>query len=396
MLMKRRLLLGALAGLFCLAAAGTVVGDAETGAAKPPIKVGVTVSLTGQYDEFGREQFHGMRMWVDDINIRGGLIGRKVELVYYDDKSDSATSAQLYERLIGEDRVDLLLGPYSSELTIAASRVAERHGIPMVTTGASASEIWSRGLRNVFSVDVPARRYMDPALQFAKQKGLRRVAVMHADTAFAREVIEGVRAQARTYGLEIVFEETYPQSRKDFSGLVQRMQRANPEVVMGGTYFDDAVGFVRAMRAYQLRPEAVILTVGPALKDFGEALGPAAKGIMGVIQWMPSGRLAMARDFTQRYVERYGYAALVHAALGYGAGQVLEAGVRLAGTTETNAVRRQLRELRFRSVLGRYRVDDTGKQLDKKMFMMQWQSGHRNLVWPVVIAENEVIYPLMH
>jgi branched-chain amino acid transport system substrate-binding protein len=394
--MKRGLLLGALAGLFCLAAVSSAAEEAETSVAKPPIKVGVTVSLTGQYDGFGREQFQGMRMWVDDINIRGGLIGRRVELVHYDDKSDPATSAELYERLIGIDRVDLLLGPYSSELTIAASRVAERHGIPMVTTGASASEIWSRGLRNVFSVDVPAHRYMEPALEFTKDKGLRRVAVMYADTAFAREVIDGVRARARAYGFEIVFEESYPQSRKEFSGLVQRMQRSNPEVVMGGTYFDDAVGFVRALRAHRLRPKAVILTVGPALKDFGEALGTDAKGIMGVIQWMPSGRLAMARDFTYRYVERYGYAALVHAALGYGAGQVLEAAVRLADTTDRNAVREQLRELRFRSVLGRYRVDDTGKQLDKSMFMMQWQSGHRNLVWPVLIAESDVVYPLRY
>jgi branched-chain amino acid transport system substrate-binding protein len=389
-------MLGVLAGLLC-PVAFTVVADTETDVVKPPIKVGVTVSLTGQYDEFGREQFQGMRMWVDEVNIRGGLIGRKVELIHYDDKSDPATSAELYERLIGIDRVDLLLGPYSSELTIAASRVAERHGMPMVTTGASASEIWSRGLRNVFGVDVPAHRYMEPALEFIKDKGLRRVAMIHADTAFAREVIDGIRAQARAYGLEIVFEESYPQSRKEFSSLVQRMQRSNPEVVMGGTYFDDAVGFVRALRAHrQLRPKAVILTVGPALKDFGVALGSDAKGIMGVIQWMPSGRLAMARDFTHRYLQKYGYAALVHAALGYGAGQVLEAAVRLADTVDRNAVREQLRELRFRSVLGRYRVDETGKQLDKAMFMMQWQSGHRNLVWPVLIAESDVIYPLSY
>ncbi len=391
--MHRRVSLKIMAGLLYFLAAMGVVAAQET-AQRPPIKVGVTVSLTGQYEEFGRELLNGIEMWRDDVNVRGALLGRKVQIVYYDDKSDAKTSAELYLKLIREDRVDLLLGPYSTELTIAASSATEPYGIPMVTTGGAGSRIWSRGLRNVFGVDMPAINYMTPALELIEQKGLKRVALIHADTAFSLEVTSGVRGQAGRLGFNVVFDERYPQSQRNFSSLVQRLRATNPDIVIGGTYLDDAIGFVRAARAQGLRPKAIVLTVGPALKDFGRELGVDAEGIMGVVQWMPSAHLARARDFTHRYDERFGYAALVHAALGYGGGQTLEAAVRLAGTANKNEVRKQLREMRFRSILGRYRVDDMGRQLDKAMFMLQWQDGHRLLVWPREIEESPVIFPL--
>ena len=121
-----------------------------------PIRVGATASLTGRFAALGTQQLEGLQMWVHDINARGALLGRKVKLVHYDDKSDPDTSAQLYERLIKDDQVDLLIGPYSSDLTLAASGVAERHNFPMVAAGAPSSAIWSQGYRNVFGIDAPA------------------------------------------------------------------------------------------------------------------------------------------------------------------------------------------------------------------------------------------------
>ena len=100
---------------------------AQNAAAVEPIRVGMTVALTGPYAELGRMQYEGAQMWADDLNERGALLGRRVELVYYDDESDPAKSADLYEKLIMQDGVDLLLGPYSSDITMAASSVAERH-----------------------------------------------------------------------------------------------------------------------------------------------------------------------------------------------------------------------------------------------------------------------------
>ena len=122
--------------------------------AAEPIRVGATASVSGVYAGPGQNQLEGLKMWAHDINARGALLGRKVELVYYDDESDPDTTRRLYQRLINDDMVDLLIGPYSSDLTLVASEVAEQHDFPMVAAGAASSDIWTRGYRNIFQVEI--------------------------------------------------------------------------------------------------------------------------------------------------------------------------------------------------------------------------------------------------
>ena len=361
--------------------------------AAEPIRVGVTASLSGPLAAPGREQLEGIQMWVDDINGRGALLGRKVELVYYDDKSDPATSARLYEKLISQDRVDLLLGPYSSDLTLEASSVAESHDFPMLATGAASTRIWSRGHQNIFGVDAPANTYMDLVLDSAHGAGLKTVALIYVDTEFTGEVAEGVRARAASLGMEIVFDQSYAPGSMNFDAAVQRMRAAAPEMVIGATYLPGSIALIRAAKRYQLSPKALVLTVGPALAEFGEALGADAEGVMGVVSWLRSVRKPQAQDFSFRFKQRYGRDASQYAAYGYGAGQTLEAAVRLAGSLDKDAVRTQLREMIFRSLLGRYRVDETGKQSAKSIYVMQWLDGERRLVLPKDLRERPIQYP---
>jgi branched-chain amino acid transport system substrate-binding protein len=173
------------------------------------------------------------------------------------------------------------------------------------------------------------------------------------------------------------------------------MKAASPDLVIGGTYLDDSVAFVREARQQQFSPRAFAFTVGPALVEFGESLGPDTEGIMGVVSWMRGGSVPMAYDFSFRYKEKYGRNAGVHAAYGYAAGQVLEAGVRLAGSLDKDAIRQQLGEMRFRSILGNYKVDETGSQLAKSTYVMQWQNGFRLLVLPREIRDAPVEYPFI-
>ena len=385
--MKLRFLFIAWVGALCLLGIQAVGNAEET-------KVGMTVSLTGKYAELGKEQYQGVKMWADDLNLRGALLGNKVVLVHYDDESDPETSARLYERLITEDRVDLLLGPYSSELTLPASSVAEKHSFPMLATGASSTKIWSRGFKNIFGVDLPANQYFNDIAAFAINENLERIAIIHADTEFAREVAKGLRNEAARFGLDIVFDQEYNKATNDFSTLVRRMARTNPDAVVGGTYLLDSIAFMRAAKAERLAPKIFAFTVGAGTRDFGDALGPAADGVTGVVQWMRSARIPMAFDFSYRYRWKYGQRPGVHAAIGYGAGQVLEAAVRLAGSLEKDKVREQLRTLKFRSLLGNYRVNETGQQIGKQMYVMQWQDGRRRLVWPENLAERELEFPL--
>lgn len=382
-----------LAALALLCVIGARAVHAEPTDSQAKIRVGVTLSLTGDYAAPGRDELEGIRMWVDDLNARGSLLGRKVELVHYDDKSDPVTSARLYEQLITGDKVDLLLGPYSSGITLEASTVAEKHDFPMLCTGAADSRIWSRGYRNVFGIDVPASSYMDLVIDSASNAGLKTIALLYAGADFTRDVAAGVRAEAASRGMEVVFDEEFPEDGAAFAGYIQRMMRVNPDVVIGGTYLNDSLEIMRQASRFRFAPKAFVFTVGPALAEFGTKLGPAAEGVMGVVAWMPSAHMPRAQDFSYRYKMKFGRDAGVHAAFGYAAGETLEAAVRLAGSLSRDDIRTQLQQMKFRSLLGHYRVDETGKQLGKSIYVMQWQDGERRLVLPKNIREGVIYFP---
>jgi branched-chain amino acid transport system substrate-binding protein len=360
--------------------------------ASDAIKVGFSVSLTGRYAEPGRDQYRGIEMWASDLNNRGALLGRPVELVYYDDASSPDKSARIYQRLIEEDKVDLLIGPYASDTTLAASSVAERFNFPMVAAGAAAEKIWDRGYRNIFGIDNPASDYMDRVVEFAQIQGLKRIALVYAETSFTSEVAEGVRREAARLNMQLVFDEGYDDTT-DLASLTQRMRPTRPDIIIGGTYKKGAYGLLRHVKAAEISPKILAFTVAPALWEFGQTLGADAEGVMGPVVWIRSDRIPMAHDFSFRYKERYGNNAGHHAAYGYAAGQVLEAALRLAGSLDKSKVRRQLSDMTFLSLLGRYKVDETGKQIGNKTHVIQWQDGRRRLVLPERLAEKPLRYP---
>jgi branched-chain amino acid transport system substrate-binding protein len=242
-------------------------------------------------------------------------------------------------------------------------------------------------------VDAPTDTYTDLVINSARKAGLTKIALLYEGADFPRGIAEGVRNQAAKQGMEIVYDEEYTPGTTDFAAIVEGIRLATPDLVIGGTYLSDAIAIVRQAKKSNLSPKAFVFTVGPALPEFGEALGPDADGVMGVVAWMASAHMPMAFDFAFRYREKYGLNASVYAAYGYGAGQVLEAGVRLAGSLDKDAIRQQLHEMKFRSILGAYHVDDAGRQLDKKTYVMQWQQGERRLVLPRELRDSPIEYP---
>ncbi len=359
------------------------------------IRVGTTQPLTGKFKDFGEEQLRGIQMWVHDINARGSLLGKDVELVYYDDYSEADRSAVLYRQLIEKDKVDLLIGPYSSGTTLAASTVAEQHNFPMVASAASAEQIWQRGYKNIFGTDKPAANYMDIAIAVAQENGAKTFDLISSDSAFSRDVADGVRKELASRGLTLLLDEVYQLDQVDFSALAKKLSDSKGDVLLGATYLEDALAISRAFRTIggKARKDMVALTVGPALREFGDEMGPAAEGIVGVVQWLRSVKKPGSQDFAYRYRLKYGYNPGVHAVIGYSAGQVLEAAVRLAGSTDKDAVREQLKKLEFHSLMGNYKVDETGRQIGKRMYLLQWQNDSRRLVAPPDVAERKLIYP---
>jgi branched-chain amino acid transport system substrate-binding protein len=355
--------------------------------------IGTSVALSGKYARTGQEQLHGLQMWVEEVNARGGLLNRKVILKHYDDESKPEIGAKLYEKLITNDKVELLIGPYSSAVTMAASTIAEKHDMPMISAGASASEIWARGFKNVFGLYTPANTYMDQILEFAKTQGLQRIALIYENTEFPRDVANGVRAKANDLGLNIVFEEEYGKASTDFSAMIVNMKRKKPDAVIGGSYLPDSTAFMRQAKEFSIQAKLFAFAVGPGLPDFGKNLGADATGVMGNTQWEPTLPIPGVKEFAAKYQALYGIEAAYHAAGGYGSGQVLEAAVKLANSVIAADVRAALYKLDITTTFGRFKVNATGLQIGKPGYTIQWIDGVRHLILPADIATHSPQYP---
>lgn len=385
--MKSRLSLSFLFSLVLFLLVSPAVSQAED------IVVGTSIALTGKYARTGQEQLQGFQMWVEEVNAKGGLLGRKVRLVHYDDESKPETATKLYEKLITDDKVELLIGPYSSDVAMAASTVAEKHNFPMVSAGASATEIWERGYKNTFGLYTLAELYMDQILEFGKSKGLKKIALVYENTAFPRGVASGVKTKAKQLGMQVVFEEEYGKASTDFSSMIIKIKSKKPDMVIGGSYLPDSTAFMRQAKENRLYAKIFAFAVGPGLPDFGQNLGLDAEGVMGNTQWEPTLKLPGAKEFSEKYKAKYGHEPGYHAGGGYGTGQVLEAAVKKAGTTDRDKVREALFALDTVNAFGRFKVDATGKQIGKPAYAVQWLGGERHIVLPVEAATAKVAYP---
>ncbi len=357
------------------------------------IVVGASAALTGKYARNGQDQLDGFNMWVEEVNARGGLLGQKVRLVHYDDESIPATGQKLYEKLITDDKVDLLIGPYSSDVAMAASTVAEKYNFPMVSSGASATEIWTRGYKNIFGLYTPGSTYMEQVLEYAKSKGLKRVALVYQNTAFPRDVANGVRAKVKALKMDLVFDEEYGKDSTDFTSTVIKIKSKKADVVIGASYLPDSTAIVRQAKENRLYAKIFAFAVGPALPDFGTNLGLDAEGVMGNTHWEPTLDIPGAKEFAQRYTKKYGREPGYHAAGGYGAGQVLEAAVKKAGSIDKDKLRKALTELDILTAFGRYKVDSSGIQIGKPGYTIQWINGTRQLILPKNAATAKPVYP---
>src|SRR5205809_7339236 len=235
--------LAALAVALALAVGGVVPATAQA-----PIRIGASLSLTGTYAKLGKNQHEGYQICEKELNAKGGLLGRKVEMVVYDDQSMPATAVRLYEKLITEDKVDGVMGPYSSPVTEAAANVTEKYKKVMVSPLAATPSIFRKGRKYIFMVISPAEVYLEGLLDIAAKRGLKTVAVINEDTLFSKAAAAGATDLAKKKGLQVVFTEAYPKGNTDFSALLTKVKSLNPDVIAAGTYFDDAVALTRQMR----------------------------------------------------------------------------------------------------------------------------------------------------
>jgi len=235
--------------VFAVAGVAVVISFAPARAADA-IRIGLSLSLTGATAPAGRQVQAGLDIWRDQVNSRGGLLGRPVELVYYDDQANPANAPGIYAKLMGVDKVDLLIGPYSTNIIAAALPAIiqnNRMTIGIFGLGANKDYKYARYF-SMNSQGASPRNYSRGFFQLALQQQPKpvRVSLVGADVEFSRNALDGARENAKEFGFDVVYERTYPLSNTEYTAIVRSMEAANTEVVYAATLPVDIVGLLRA------------------------------------------------------------------------------------------------------------------------------------------------------
>jgi branched-chain amino acid transport system substrate-binding protein len=384
--------LGALVVLALLVGAPTAWADHRP---DKTVLVGGAISQTGRYAEPAGRQVNAIKLWADEVNAHGGLLGHKIELRLLDDRSDTQTSIKLYEKLITEDKVDVVLGPYSSGITEAVANVTERYKKPFIAYGASSTPIWEKGRKYIFNIVAPAEDYQKGALHLAKQIGVKTIAIIGEDSLFPRQAAKGAKDWAKKLGLEVVVDENYPLKQTDFTALLQKIKASGAEAVISNSYFADSAAQLRQMREQNLNFKLYSSTIGPALPGFPEQLGATAEYVLGFSQWEPLPqvlKLPGMREFIDTYEKRFGEKPNYHAGGAYGALKVTEAAIKKTGTFDGEKLRDALATIEVQTAFGRYKVDGRGMNSHEGL-TFQVLRGKRMVVWPEKWAETKPELP---
>jgi branched-chain amino acid transport system substrate-binding protein len=363
--------------------------------AQGPIKIGASLSLTGTYAKLGKNQHEGYQLCQKDLNAKGGLLGRKIEFVVYDDQSMPATAVRLYEKLITEDKVDGVMGPYSSPVTEAVANVTEKYKKVMVSPLAATTSIFKKTPRRqyIFMVISPAEAYLEGLVDMAAKRGLKTVAIVNEDTLFSKAAASGAAELAKKKGLQVVYQEAYPKGNTDFSALLTKVKAANPDVIAAATYFDDAVALTRQMRELSVNPRMYGVTVGGDLPEFYDILKQNAEFIYGATQWESTLPYPGNQEFFDTYKKEFGHEPSYHSAAGYAGCVIYAEAAKRAGSLEADKVREQLLKLETKTAFGEYKVDADGFQIAHKMVMFQWQGEKKVTVWPDDLAKGKPKFP---
>ena len=342
--------------------------------------IGAVISQTGAQADLGAEYARGIEVWRDAVNADGGLLGRRVELRVLDDGSHARRNAELYARLIREEKVDLLIGPYGSAATLIAAGEAERARRVMVNGAGPAAVVQGRGPRYLFQSAIPYSAYGTGALEIAAEAGFRRLLILARDEPGALEAAEAARAAAaKTFTVGAI--EVFRPGLADFTTQVARARAAQAEAWIAFGDVREAAEMVKTFRKLDYAPPLFFVS-GASHPRLIALLGQDAEGTLGAVDFDP--RLGVAaRAFAKVFAAKWNVEPGLPAAQGYVAGTVLAAGVRSAGTLNQEKLREALAELEINTLFGEYRVaPDSGLQTGAKPMVVQILKGRRQVVWP--------------
>lgn len=368
--------------LASIALAAAAVTSPAFAQAKDPIRIGIALSETGNLADSAKHYWRGVELWRDQTNAAGGLLGRKVEFVVYDDRSDAATSARLYERLITSDKVDLLVSTIGSAQAATATAVAEKHKRVMINGGGASESIQQRGFKYIFQTAARISAYVDGIEPLMKKYNVKSMAFVARDYAAARDMEKVVKGQAQRNGVNMVMDEYFPSGNVDFSSQIARARQSKPELWVSVGYPNEAIEMMRQFRASNYVPK-IFVHNGVAQEDFVKATGKDGEGAIGMSLYEPSLKTSGNTEFVKTFKAKYNYEPGYYSSFGYNAVYVLGEAVKKAGTLDQDKLRDTLQTLKLDTVMGKHEVDPkTGMQVGIRGLLVQVQDGKREIIWP--------------
>jgi len=400
------------------AATGTTEGTTAAPVTQV-VTIGFTASITGSYNTESTRQVNALQLWMDDVNNAGGIqLSDGTVLMFeaksYDDESNKDRVQELYTTLATTDNADFLISPYSSGLTAAASVIAEQYGKVMITTGAASDDNYKQGYTGVYQVYTPSSRYLTSSIDLlaSLDSTAKKLAFVYENSTFSTGVAEAAKAYAEANGYDVVLYEGYDAGTTDFSAIINKVQSAAPDAILGGGHFADGEALARQLNEKQVPVKFVSLLVAAPEPSFAE-LGDAAKGIAGPSQWEPQVKFteegAMADgttwigptgdDFVSEYTAAYGEEPSYHAAGGYAAGLLLQYAIQTADSIDPDAIKAALDGANLTTFYGNIKFDTSadshGLQIGHAMVVVQWDNNlEKQIVWPESAATATPIYPL--
>ena len=408
--MKRRTLLGA-----ALTVAGLAIIPAAS-AQQPPIKIGMSMAQTGGLAGGGKASLLGTEIWRDDINARGGLLGRKVELVVYDDKSSASETPAIYSKLLDVDKVDLLFSPYATVPTAPIMPLVKQRG--MVLIGNFSFQINSKiGHDMWFNVAPwgPADSWAAAFLDIGQKAGGKTVALLTADQEFAQNLATTAREVATKRNMPIVFDQAYPPNTVEFSGIIRSLKAAKPDIVYVASYPPDSAGILRAVNEIGIGDNVKLFGGGMVGLQFGpvmQNLGSLLNGVVNFNTWLPEpsmyfeGTKTFFDTYTKRAIEaKVDPLGFYLAPFGYASGQLIEAAVKSAGSLDQKAIAKYLHEHEVQTIVGPISFSADGERkvtatlqaqfrgiVDKDMEQFRKQ-GKQVILFPANLKSGELITP---
>ncbi len=388
----------------CVACGSEVAATTPGNQQRAIIKIGISLSLSGDFSADGHAFTQGYQLWADGVNAHGGLLGRQVSLDIVSNASSPDQVQANYQKLITVDKVDLLFGPYSTLLTKPASLVANQYGYALIEGAGGGPSVFDRGLHNVFDVSLPVANNLVSFAQYILSLPLsqrpRTAAYATEDDPFTQPQIDLARLMLEQGGVKTVSYQVYPAQNTDYTPIADNVVVSGAQLGVFGTQLPDISAFISRFKQLHYNPKMLVATAGPDqgsafLKTIGGTA--SAEGILVPNGWYPQAKNSGNAEMVKAYLARYGSTAdqiSADVAEAYAVGQVAYQAITKVKSLNSAKLLAELHagEI-FQSVQGPVKFDDTGQNIAAQAYLFQWQKGVFLPVYPVSVALASLEFP---